>query len=183
MTGRVLAEVLALTTLLACGCGDRVRNAAAVDGEAQRKAAEKAARAQRFEELLSSGKRALEAKRFEEAVKDLEEAVRLQDEAQARELLAQAQKAREESRKAAYDQAMLRGGQARKDGNVPAAVAAFRDALGQIPGDKEAATALREAEFHDFLEKGRAALKNEQFADAVKALGEAVKRQPEDKDS
>src|SRR5262245_57369544 len=64
MTGRVLA----LTTLLACGCGDRAHKPAAIDVEAQRKAAEKAARAQRFEELLGSGKKALEAKRFDEAV-------------------------------------------------------------------------------------------------------------------
>src|SRR5262249_35673327 len=119
MTGRVLA----LTTLLACGCGDRAHKPAAIDVEAQRKAAEKAARAQRFEELLGSGKKALEAKRFDEAVKDLEEAVRLKDEPQARELLAQAKTAREEARKAAYDQAMLRGGQARKERNLPAAVA------------------------------------------------------------
>src|SRR5262245_21160804 len=59
MTGRLLA----LTTLLACGCGDRAHKPPAINVEAQRKAAEEPARAQRFEELLGSGKKALVAKR------------------------------------------------------------------------------------------------------------------------
>ncbi len=192
MTARGLSGVLTLTItlLLVCGCSDKAGNPSIADGtskgvdvEAQRKAVEQAARAQRFEDLLGSGKKALDAKHFEEAVKDLEEAVRLQDDPQARELLQQAQKVKDEARKAAYDQAMLRGCQARKEQNYPVAVEAFRDALRQLPENKEAAATLVEAEFHDFLEKGRLALEQGRYADAVKALGESVKRQPNDKDS
>jgi tetratricopeptide (TPR) repeat protein len=161
--------------LVGCGAG--------VDTEAQRQATETAARAQRFADLLGSGTQALAAKRFEQAVQDLDAAVRLQDDARARELLQQAQKAWQEVRQAAFNQAMLRGDQARQEQNYPKAIAAFRDALNQFPDDQEAAAALQDAEFHDFREKGRTALSNEQYVDATKALAQAVKRQPEDKDS
>jgi hypothetical protein len=73
--------------------------------------------------LLPNGKKALEAKQFEEAVKDLEEVLRLQDDTEVRELLQQAQKARDEARKAAYDQSMHRGSQALKTQDSLAAVA------------------------------------------------------------
>lgn len=174
---------VSLGCLFSAGCSNSTGTGGGKQSEAERKVAEEATRAQRFRDLLDNGKKALEAKRFDEAVKDFAEAVRLQDDLQVRELLQQAQEARDEVRKAAYDKAMIQGGQARKEEKYSAAVAAFRDALTQLPNDKEAVVALQEAEFHDFLEKGRLALKDEQYADAVKALREAGKRQPEDKDS
>lgn len=174
---------LGLTSFLAGGCTNSTGPGGGKKPATAFSAATEADRAKRFEELQNKGKEALKAKQFDEAIKNFEDALRLRDEAQVRELLQQAQKAQEEARKAAYEKAMLRGNQARKEKNYPEAVAAFRDALSQLPDDKKAAAALQEAEFHVFLEKGRAALKTEQYADAVKALREAVKRQPDDKDS
>jgi tetratricopeptide (TPR) repeat protein len=174
---------LGLFGLLSAGCGNSPGPGRGKQSEAERKAAEEADRQERFDKLLHQGKKALETKQFEEAVRDFEEANRLQNDPQARDLLQQAQKAWNEARKVAYKEAMLRGEQARKEKNYPAAVAAFRDALRPLPDDKPAAAALQEAEFHDFVEKGRTALQNKQYADAVKYLGEAQRRQPEDKDS
>jgi tetratricopeptide (TPR) repeat protein len=172
-----------LGCLLTVGCGNPTATDGSKQAETLRKVAAEAARAQYFKDLVGNGHRALGEKRFNDAIKHFEEAVRFQDDPQVRELLQQARKAQDEARRVAYDQAMVRGDQARKEKNYPAAVAAFREALGQLRDDKDAANALREAEFHDFLEQGRVALKNEKFADAVKTLGEAVNRQPEDNDS
>src|SRR5262245_21517166 len=127
-----------LGSLLFVGCSNYTGTGEVKQSVAGHKLAEEAARAKRFKDLLGNGKTALEEKRFEQAVKDLEEAVRLQDDPQARELLQQARKGRDEARKAAYDQAILRGRQARKEKNYPAAAAAFRCALSQLPEDKEA---------------------------------------------
>src|SRR5215207_3406647 len=85
---------LGLCCLLAAGCGKSAGISAGIQSEAERKAAEESARIQRFEELIGNGEKALEAKRFEEAVMDFEEAVRHQTDPRARELLQQAHKAR-----------------------------------------------------------------------------------------
>src|SRR5262249_43046168 len=126
---------------------------------------------------------ALDEKRFEEAVKYFQEAARLQDDSQTRDLLQQAQNAWVESRRAAYEQAMLRGRQAVKERKYLDAAAAFRDALGQLPEDKDAAAALQEAEFRGSLERGRAALQNKQYPDAIRVFAEAVNKRPEDQES
>jgi uncharacterized protein (TIGR03067 family) len=85
---------LGLGCLLPAGCSNSPRTSGDSHSEAERKAAEKDARVKRFEDLVGGGKKALQAKRFGEAVKDFEEAVRLQDTPQARELLQQSHKAR-----------------------------------------------------------------------------------------
>jgi tetratricopeptide (TPR) repeat protein len=179
--------VITVTSLTTFGCDKKTdkppivwRPGLEINVQAQGEAPEKIARARQFEDLLASGKAALKDKRLDEAVKSLEEALRFQDTAEARELFEQARKARDDARRAAYQQAMLQGGQAAKQQDYPAAIAAFRDALRQLPDDEEAATALQEAEFHDFREQGRLAIENQRYADAIKALEGAVKRQPDD---
>jgi uncharacterized protein (TIGR03067 family) len=85
---------LGLGCLLSVGCGNPAGTGGGNQSEAERKAAEEAARVRRFDDLLGNGKKALETKRFAEAVEDFEEAVRLRDDPRARELLQQAQKSR-----------------------------------------------------------------------------------------
>jgi tetratricopeptide (TPR) repeat protein len=188
MSGRTQSALMTLTMLLACGCTESVSKPAPVGKpdprgavEAPREAADRAERV-RFQGLLAGGKKALDAKQFDKALKDLEEAARLRDDPEARALLQQARSAKDEAAKAAYDQAMLRGNKALKERDYAAAIAAFQDALRQVPDGKEAVAALREAEFHRFLEKGRAALKNDQSTEAEEDFKEALKRHPEDND-
>lgn len=182
---RIIRILGFLAAMFVLGCISRAdieakRQAAEDEARTQRQAAEKEELARRYADLLDAGKKALEAKQFEIAVESFERAVPLQESPEARELLRQAHKARDDFRKQAFDGAMLRGEEAVKEKNYPAAVAAFRDALGNIRGDKLAIAALQEAEFQDFLERGRVALKNEQYADAVKSFAEVVSRRPDD---
>jgi uncharacterized protein (TIGR03067 family) len=92
----LLARVvcLGLCALLAVGCGRPSTNSGRIRSEAERQAAEEAAINQRFEGLIGTGKEALQARRFEEAVKDFEEAARLQAGPRAWEHLRQAHRAR-----------------------------------------------------------------------------------------
>ncbi len=144
MKSIVWVVCVCLINLFASGCGSK-------QSEAERKAAEEAARAQQLIELLDSEKKAMEEKRFDVAVKDLESAVNLKDDPEVRALLQQAQKARDAAHKAAYDQSMIIGNEALKAKDYSAAVKAFKDALVQMPDDKVAAVSLNEAEYHDFL--------------------------------
>ena len=93
---RSLARILCLglSGMLSAGCGKPAATGGGNQSEVDRKAAEEAARVRQFDDLFGNGKKALEVKRFEEAVEDFEGAVRLRDDPQARDFLRQAHKAR-----------------------------------------------------------------------------------------
>jgi tetratricopeptide (TPR) repeat protein len=182
---RLLTACIASCCLVAFGCGKSAEERAK-EAEAVRLVAEQEAKAkleQRFQELVTKGKEALEAKRYDLAVQQLQEAVGLQEDSATLALLQQAKKGRDESRKAAFDAAMIRGKQAEKDKNYPGAVSAFQDALECLPENAEAIQALREAEFLNFREKGRTALQSQKYRDAIQALNDALKRRPEDQET
>jgi Flp pilus assembly protein TadD len=93
-----------------------------------------------------------------------------------------AKEARQKAHEEAYEKALHSGRKAIEDQDYQAATDAFREALRQLPGDKEAQTLFQEAGFQVASEKGRRALEARQYGNAVATFGEAVKLRPDDKD-
>lgn len=133
---------LGLGCLLSAGCGRSAGTGAGNQSVAEREAAEEAARVRRFDDLLGNGKKALEARRFGEAVGAFEEAVRLRDDPRARELLQQAHKAR-------LDGLWLLSRQEDRDGSL--AINGLTEGL-LFEGDK--VTAVRAAKGDDPVARG-----------------------------
>lgn len=136
----------------------------------------------RFEEKIQAAENALTANEYEVAIKNYEEALRLKEAPQIRDMLTKARKDWEEFRKAAHDQALAKGNEARKAGRNEEAIAAFQEALRHEPKDKEAVSALTEVEYLHFMGIGKAAYQSGRFGEAIPALREVLKRKPEDKE-
>jgi tetratricopeptide (TPR) repeat protein len=166
-------------------------------------------RAARLRKLLDEGQAHLKAGRLDAAEKSFDEAKKLapadpapqqalRDLEQARK--AAAAEAERKKRQADYERAMNAGRAALAAKNPQAAITAFSDALRFVPGDRDATTALRNAErardearaaeakkqegekrraaFDRLMKQGRAALAAKRFDEAVKVFGEAAKLQP-----
>jgi tetratricopeptide (TPR) repeat protein len=170
---RIVVWVTLSLVLFTLGCGKD----AAKRAEEQRLREEIAARERRekLDTLVAKAKDEMKAERPGEAVKALDEALKIQEDAPARELLGQA-------RKAAYDKAMTAGREAMKKHDYAAATTAFRDAVAQMPDDKEAKSDLEEVEFAGAVVRGREALQAQRFEEATKAFQEALGRRPADKE-
>jgi tetratricopeptide (TPR) repeat protein len=176
------ASLMLCSSLIIVGCG-KSSEQLAKEAEAARVVAEQEAktkREQRFQELVAQGQQSLDAKRYDTAVEHLQQAVALQDDSATLALLQQAKKGRDEARKVAFDAAMVRGKQAETNKDYTGAVAAYRDALTCLAENAEATLALRNAEFMLYREKGQTATQTQQYATAIQAFGEALKRRPND---
>jgi tetratricopeptide (TPR) repeat protein len=176
---RIVGGIGLFTVLSAIGCGPGPGYDSS--GKPVRNMTQEQRREQ-FDLLRKRGKEALEAKRYDEAVKDLDSAVQLQDDPETRQLLRQAKDGREQARKAAYDSAMAAGDKALQEKRYAAAVAAFKEALANAADDAKASGLLKEAEFYDFRDQGKTALQANRYGDAVRALTEAANRRPQDED-
>src|SRR5262249_37570452 len=141
---------------------------------AQAQADAAAKRKQQFDNLLSTGKKALDEKRYDEAVKLLGDAAALMpgDPTNAN-LLKQAQQqqlasktaADQAAKKAAFDQAIKQGQDFLAAKKYDEAIKAFQQAGTYLPGDATAAALLKQAE------KAR--------TDAANAAGNAAQIQAE----
>ncbi|MFO0805741.1 MAG: tetratricopeptide repeat protein [Gemmataceae bacterium] len=180
---KLFACLACVALVLVAGCGNPVAPVEVTQPAAARQEAEQAAQPQRLADLLAEAKKAVDEKRFEDAVSRYEEANRIQDDAPTRDLLAQARVSRDSLRLLPFDQSMQRGRDAVEATDHAAAVVAFHDALRLFPENEAATASLLSAEFNGFLEKGRTAYKGERYAEAVTALAEAAKRRPEDKET
>jgi tetratricopeptide (TPR) repeat protein len=130
---------------------------------------------------MESGREALEAKRYAEAVPALTEACQLMpNDETARNLLSQAKEAK---RKFDHAQAMIAGREASMAKNYQRAFDAFSEALQLMPGDKDATALRAEVEFPLRVEQGNAALEAKHFGKAVEAFTTATQLKPEDQAS
>jgi tetratricopeptide (TPR) repeat protein len=134
-----------LTGLLCCvavlsalGCGQN---------KARQAAEESAQQQAQYDRLLSQANKDLEEGRYDGAIKSAEDALKIREDAEVRELLAKAKEARQKAHEEAYEKALQSGRKAMEDKDYQAAADAFREALRQLPGDKEAQTLLQEAGF------------------------------------
>ena len=164
-------------------------------------AAQKQRQAQ-FQTALTSGKEALNAKKFPEALKALSSATTLMpDNKEAQDLLRRAQTeanqaadtaAKDKTLLANYQTAVSAGQKALQTKNYKEAIQSFQQALKLMPNDMNALKLLQqaqdaqslgaktEANFEKALDAGQAALTGKKYAEAVKALTEATKLDPND---
>jgi tetratricopeptide (TPR) repeat protein len=97
--------------------------------------------------------------------------------------------------RAAYARFMTQGVDALKAQRFADAARAFREALRVVPGDPDAVQGLRDAEagqgpaarkqndFDRAMQAGAAAVRQRQYADAIRAYGDALKLQPDNADA
>ncbi len=190
------------------------------DLAAARKAATASEREQKqrkadYELALSAGKDAVQKKNYQGAVNSFKEALRLMPgDKVATDLVRSAEKAladaqtaaeAEKKKRADYDAAMRTGRAALAAKQFDEAIKAFTDAGKLLPGDRDAATSLMEAQnakaaldteakrkaeeakkredFAKLLAAGHTALASKKYDDAIKAFTDALKLMPGDKDA
>jgi colicin import membrane protein len=190
--------------------GDRTANAllqqaararedakAAMDAEARKKQDEEKRRAE-FNRLMASGRQALAARRYEEAVKAFGDALKLQPgDPTATRSLREAQQALDASRPppkpskpskppqppappAEYTRQMNTAQGLERQQKYAEAVRAYREALRLVPGDAQAS---KGGEFAQRMADGQKALAARRFADAVRAFEAALKLVPNHPDA
>ncbi len=156
-----------------------------------------------FQAALDAGEKAMTQKKYDLAVKSFTDATRLDPgNARARTLLQQAQQALGDAQaQANYQKAMTAGNTAMSLKRYDDAVSAYKNALKWVPNDQKATQQLALAQQHlqdapkvktppdpakafaDAMQRGAAAEKKDNYADAVKAFTEALKLRPKDVDA
>lgn len=142
-----------------------------------------------YEELMGQAEAARSAGRFEEAARDYSEALKVRpgDEAATRGFRA-AQGVVEDvaTAQVAYQRFMNQGTLAIQNLQYGEALRSYAEALRLVPGDLAAAQGVRDAragldllaqkqtQFDGLMKTGNAALRSRQFADAVRAFGDAL---------
>jgi tetratricopeptide (TPR) repeat protein len=196
--------------LLAKAVKARADALSAADQDAARKAA--ADRADKVKKAVADARAAVAAKDFDKASKLLAEAHQLApddpDVAKVQKELADANKAaadkleEQKKRQAAYAQAMDAGRAALRKSNFEGAINSFNEALKQLPDDKDAAAALKDAQtakanadadakrkadeakkredYNALMAKGQKAMGDKQYGDAAKAFTDALALLPND---
>jgi tetratricopeptide (TPR) repeat protein len=143
---------------------------------------------QEYLRLMDAGRKALQAKKYPEAIKAFESAVALfPQDAAAAQALAEAKKGQpspppakpptQPTKPAAYAQQMSQGSLQEKGGRYEQALAAYKAALQAAPNDADAATKV---EFCQAMLDGEKALKQRNFAGARSAYEAALKLFPND---
>jgi tetratricopeptide (TPR) repeat protein len=157
-----------------------------------------------FTRAMDAGQKAMTAKNYAAAVKAYGDAAKLNPtDADARTQLARAQQAQADAdRLTNFQKAMDTGKTAMSGKKYDMAIKSFNDALKIVPGDKMAEQQLRLAQqaladsakvktppvdpakqFTEAMQRGAAANKKAEYADAVKAYEEATKLRPKDADA
>lgn len=157
-----------------------------------------------FQSAMDAGDKAMMLKKYDVAVKSYTDATKLDpSSAAARTSLQQAQQAFSEVvAQANYQKAMTAGNTAMLGKRYDDAIAAYKSALKWHPNDQKATQQLAQAQqlsldsakvkappadpakqFTDAMQRGAAAEKKENYADAVKAFTEALKLRPKDADA
>jgi tetratricopeptide (TPR) repeat protein len=157
-----------------------------------------------FQAAIDAGEKAMTAKKYDAAVKSFTEATKLDPgSAAARTSLQRAQQALGDTQaQANYQKAMTAGNTALLGKKYDDAVKAFSSALKAQPNDQKAMQQLVQAQqllqdsmklktppadpnkaFTDAMQRGAAAEKKENYADAAKAFNEALKLRPKDADA
>jgi tetratricopeptide (TPR) repeat protein len=183
--------------------------AAATDKEQKQRKAD-------YDLAMSAGKDALQKKNYPAAVNSYTEALRLMPgDKDATDLLKSAEKAltdiqaaadAEKKKRTDYDAAMKAGRTALAAKKYDDAIKAFTDAGKLMPGDREAASLLKDAQaaktavsdaeakrkaeegkkrddFAKLMTSGQAALTGKKYDDAIRAFTDALKVMPGDKDA
>jgi tetratricopeptide (TPR) repeat protein len=134
-----------------------------------------------FKRLMTQGRTAMQAKRYDDAVKLFSQAVKLdpKDAGAARAL----EDAREElkgkaGKQAEYNKHIQAGANLEQQQRFQEAVKSYQEALRLAPGDVQAQTGIRRAEFAHFMGEGRRALNGKRFNEAERAFLEALQRVP-----
>jgi hypothetical protein len=174
------------------------------DVDSGRKAIADTQKATAFQAALDAGDKAMTVKKYDVAVKSYTDATKLDPtSARARTLLQQAQIALGDVQtQANYQKAMTAGATAMFAKKYDDAVTAYKSALKYIPNDQKATQQLAQAQqllqesakvkappadpakaFSDAMQRGAAAEKKDNYADAVKAFSEALKLRPKDADA
>jgi tetratricopeptide (TPR) repeat protein len=162
-----------------------------------KKKAETAGKRTEFDKLVTQGKTALAANKFDDAVKAFTDALKIiGDDKEAQGLLKQAQDGQKNL--AEYTKQLNLGKTALNAKKWDDAIAAFNAALKAVPKDPEATKGLQaaidgkkqpdpavvqRANFDKLVAQGRVALKDRKYDDAIKAFTEALKIFPTDKDA
>jgi tetratricopeptide (TPR) repeat protein len=142
---------------------------------------------EQFQKLMKAARAAMDANRYDEAIRKFQEATELVPE--DREAAQGLQLARQAD---AYSRAMVQGTTARRENRVAEAIKAFEEALKIIPKDKAAAAALKEAkqaltaaksEFARLMQSGATALENQRYEEAVQIYNEAVRLNPDNEEA
>ena len=147
-----------------------------------------------FNKLMAQGQGAMTAKRYAEAVSAYTAAVQhYPNDAAAQKDLKDAKAALDASKvpppppppnpKVEYEKEMAAGANFEKQKLWPEALAAYRAALKNIPGDAKATTAQKNAEFQVHMMEGQKFAALKKFTDAVKEYDEAVKLFPDNKEA
>lgn len=164
---------------------EELRRRLAMDAEAKKKAdALKELNKQQFEGALFSGKQALEAKRYDDAIKAFEKALQLvPDDKSVTTLLHQAQKLKAEGskpvpEKASVEQLVSRASQLQSQKKWDEALKHYRQALGMNPNDQAAKNGATLCEVQIHLEAGVQALSKQDKEGAIKNLEAALKLVP-----
>jgi tetratricopeptide (TPR) repeat protein len=181
-----------------------------LDAEAKRKQ-EDAKKKEDFNKFMAAGQAALTAKKYDDAIRDYTEALKLmpgdKDATKALDDAKKAQEAEKKKKQAAdYNSAIQAGKTAFAMKKYDEAIKAFTDAGQIMPGDKDAATLLKEAQtaktaaleaeakhkaeeakkkedFAKLMNAGKDALTAKKYDDAIRDYTDALKLMPGDKDA
>jgi tetratricopeptide (TPR) repeat protein len=160
---------------------------AAGDAEAKRKADE-AKKQDEFARLMAAGQAAAGAKKYDDAIKAYTDALKLMPgDREATKGLNDAKQAADAAKappkpdpsktdpKAEYAKQMQAGAAADKAGKYADAMAAYREALKQVPNDAKATQALKNAEFNSHMAAGKKLHADKKYNEAAKEYEEALK--------
>jgi tetratricopeptide (TPR) repeat protein len=162
-----------------------------------------AAKTADFTKAMNAGQKAYAAKDYAGAVKAFTEATKLMpNDVDARMQLTRAQTALADAERLVNYQNAMKAGQTFMTGKkYEMAIKSFNDALKFAPGDKAATAQLRAAQqalddsakvktppdttkqFNEAMQRGAAAGKKKDYAEAIKAYEEAIKLRPKDADA